>query len=125
MLRALNDAIADGRFCLRRPLMTREELRCDAYRLATPLALAESDAASGGGLPSWVAMTVGWHAVPDGSGRAWWATLEAATVDEAANAMLSADSQEICESAMHVPYKWVAVAHVFDSWVVELKADMP
>jgi hypothetical protein len=118
LVNALNHAISDGRFCLRRPLMVREDLRCDAYRLATALSLDAPDS-------PWVEPALGWHAIPDGSGRAWWASREAANVDEARDAMLSEDSTEICENAGHTPYRWVAVAHVFDSWVIELRPDMP
>lgn len=118
LVNALNRAIVDGRFCLRRQLMVREDLRCDAYRLAFSLSDPNSP---------WVAPALGWHVLPDGSGRAWWASREAVSVDEARTAMLSEDSQEICDNAgrMQMPYKWVAVAHAFDAWVVELKADMP
>ena len=122
---ALNEAITRGDFCVHRRLMIREDLRCDAYNLAAPIAVAEANVGDGGTLPSWVAMAVGWHALPGGSGRAWWATAQAADVNAARDAMLSEDFQEICDSAQRVPYKWVAVSHIFDTWVVELKADMP
>ena len=121
---ALNNAIDRGDFCIRHRLMLRDDLRCDAYNLAAGIAFAPAPD-DGGMQPAWVSMAVGWHVLPGGTGRAWWASRDAATVDDARTAMLSEDSQEICDSAQRVPYKWVAVAHIFDTWVVELKADMP